>query len=476
LTQQRKQIHDRFDRIYRELGVIEAAGNPAFARHEDKPLLTSVIAFGKDILPQTKAPTDNLAEIKLAVAHMPIDRSGRERAFEAVYFSADEHKRYVGQGRNVMIVMFTDEVGDDQAKSDETIKICRKLRMPVYVVGVPAPFGRDKLEMKWVDPDPKFDQSPQWGEVHQGPESRFLELVKVHFSGAVREEEPMDSGYGPYSLTRLCYETGGIYFAVHPNRNARGPVSREQTAVLSSYMRYFFDPELMRRYRPDYLSEEEFQKMLAANKAKAALVQAAALPFWVTPLSGPHLHFPKRDEADLARRLSEAQKAAAKLEPQINQVYGVLKSGEADRPKLDSPRWQAGYDLAMGRVLAVKVRTEAYNAMLAKAKTMKFKNPKNDTWDLEPADTIDVGSVLEKEAQKAREYLESVIKDHAGTPWAMLAERELKTPLGWVWKERYTGVNAPKPPPPSNAPPPPPSDDELRNLKKPPVKRPPPPL
>ena len=40
-------------------------------------------------------------------------------------------------------------------------------------------------------------------------------------------------------------------------------------------------------------------------------------PFGIAPMGGPNLHFPKRDDGDLARRLSEAQKAAAKLEPHL---------------------------------------------------------------------------------------------------------------------------------------------------------------
>jgi hypothetical protein len=328
--------------------------------------------------------------------------------------------------------------------------------------------------MKWIDPDPAYDQTPQWGRVAQGPESRFPEIVKLHFVNA-RADEPMDSGYGPYSLTRLSVETGGIYFAVHPNRDMRHAVSREETANLSAHLKYFFDPEAMRRYQPDYVSDTEYQKLLNENRARQALVQAASQPSWIQPLSGPALHFPKRDDADLARLLTEAQKAAAKLEPVIGGLHQTLKVGESDRPSLTSPRWEAGYDLAMGRVLAAKVRTEAYNAMLAKAKTMKFKNPKNDTWDLAPADTIDVGSALEKDAAKAKEYLTRVVKEHPGTPWAMLAAKELETPLGWQWKERYTGVNAPRPPMGNGTPPPPP-DDRANMLKKPPPKREVPPL
>ena len=67
LTRQRAEINARFDRIYHELGVIEAAGNPAFKRHDDKPLLTSVVGFGQQVNVLIDKPTDNLTEIKEAV-------------------------------------------------------------------------------------------------------------------------------------------------------------------------------------------------------------------------------------------------------------------------------------------------------------------------------------------------------------------------------------------------------------------------
>ena len=474
LMQQRKAIHDRFDRIYKELGVLETAGNPAFSRHADKPLLTSVVAFGKDIELKLKIPTDHLAEIKAAVASIEADRSGEERVFEAILRSAEEYKRYVGRRRNVMLIVFTDEKGDDAKLLDPTIGLCRKYTMPVYVVGVPAPFGRTQSQVKWVDPDPNYDQSPQWGLVNQGPESRLPEVVKLNYSrGGLGPT--MDSGFGPYALTRLSYETGGIYLSVHANRNSRTAVTRQQTPVMSSYLRYFFDPQVMRRYRPDYLSESEYIKMLNANRAKAALVRAASVKGTITPMTGANLRFPKQSEADLAQRLREAQKKAAKLEPKINSLYAMLQIGEPDRSDIESPRWQAGYDLAMGRVMAVKVRTEAYNAMLAKAKTMKFKIKKNDTWILRPANTIEVGSVLEKQAGKAVAYLERVVKEHPETPWAMLAQRELQTPMGWRWQETYTGVNTPRNNP-GNGNPQPPQNDTRKRLKKKPPKRKPPPL
>jgi hypothetical protein len=90
------------------------------------------------------------------------------------------------------------------------------------------------------------------------------------------------------------------------------------------------------------------------------------------------------------------------------------------------------------------VRTKAYNGMLAKGKQgMKFENEKSDTWVLKPDDEISVGSALEKQAKKARIYLTRVVKEHEGTPWAMLAQQELDEPIGWKWTEDNTGVNTP---------------------------------
>ena len=99
----------------------------------------------------------------------------------------------------------------------------------------------------------------------------------------------------------------------------------------------------------------------------------------------------------------------------------------------------------MGRALAAKVRTETYNAMLAAAKRgLKPTDPKNNTWEIRPSDEITVGSNYVKLAERAKMYLTRVVSEHPGTPWAMLAKRELDDPLGWTWKDSYTPQEAKK--------------------------------
>jgi hypothetical protein len=440
LAGQRQEIASRLERVFDELGVTSAA------RSHD--LFNLVYAYGQRVTPVVEKPSREVADVVEAIQQIPIDESGVEMTFTAIGTAAEKASRARASGanrRNVMIIAFTDEVGNDEDKADAVAEYCRRQAMRVFVVGVPAPFGRRQVRMKFVEFDPKYAADEQWAVVDQGPESLYPEFVNVRPKHA--PDEPIDSGFGPFSLSKLCAETGGIYFAVHANRGARGRVSDAATAPMASGLRYFFEPQVMRDYRPDYLPKAEIDRRLAANKAKRALVEAAKAAE-ISPMDSPTMRFPREDDGKLALLLGEAQKKAAVLEPKIDRLYGILEAGRADRDKIpaEDKRWRAGYDLALGRVLALKVRTNAYNTMLANAKSgMKFKNPKHDTWLLEPSlDVSQVGSQLERLAKQADELLRRVVADHPGTPWAQMAAEELRIPLGYAWAETYTGVNAPK--------------------------------
>jgi len=468
LSAQRKEIASRLERVFQELGADRSQ------RHRPD-LQNLVVAFGKNVSLVTKKPTDDVAEVIRAIDSVPVDDSGVEMTFAAIRAAADSARIYRTSApkKNVMIVAFTDEVGNDQQLADQTAQHCRKLGIPVYVVGVPAPFGMREVRMKYVEFDPKFDagEDEQWAVIEQGPETLFPEVVRVR-SGA-REDEAIDSGFGPFSLSKLCAETGGIYFRVHPNSGERGRVTNQMVAPMASQIRYFFDPDVMQTYQPDYVSAAKLQQDIAANEAKRALVEAARSTE-IQPMESPVMTFPRRDEPSLAGLLSEAQKAAAKAQPRIDAIHATLTAGAAGREAIKERRWQAGYDLALGRVLAAKVRTDAYNQMLAQAKLgMKFQDEKSDTWQLEPSDEVTVGSQTEKLAKQASELLERVVHDHAGTPWAQLAATELRTPLGYRWTERFTGVNTPQMADAgnNNNVPAPPTDDQKRKLGPPKPKR-----
>jgi hypothetical protein len=480
LVRQRAEIRDRFDRIYDELGIVADSGDDAFRQRGDEPaLLTSIMGFGQSVNLLTPKPLADLSEIKTVVDQIENDPTGVENVFSAVYKAADQYKSYRrkstsrGVERNVMLIVVTDERGDDTAGMEPTIAICRKFGMPVYIIGVPAPFGQEHTLIKYVDPDPEYDQTPRFAEVDQGPESLFQESVNIDVLGNSEPTPVIDSGFGPFALTRLAYETGGIFFTVHPNRNVSRRVSRRELSPFASQIEYFVDANVMARYRPDYVSPRDYQARLRESTLRSALVQSAQLGK-IETLENPTLRFVKRDEAQLATSLTRAQQPAALVYDKLQLVDAMLRNGESGRAQEDSPRWLAGFDLARGRVLAHKVRAETYNAILAKAKLgMPFQDPKNNTWVLVPDDEISVGSKLEREADEARNLLRGVVQNHPGTPWAVLAEKELEVPIGWKWTETFTDLNPPPNPGPNNNNnnnPPPPQDDQVRMIQRKPVR------
>ena len=50
------------------------------------------------------------------------------------------------------------------------------------------------------------------------------------------------------------------------------------------------------------------------------------------------------------------------------------------------------------------------------------------------------GAGDEAPSRQRVEYLNRVVDDHAGTPWALLAERELSAPMGWGWTEAHRAM------------------------------------
>ncbi|MFP6701336.1 MAG: VWA domain-containing protein, partial [Planctomycetaceae bacterium] len=151
------------------------------------------------------------------------------------------------------------------------------------------------------------------------------------------------------------------------------------------------------------------------------------------------LAFNAPNDNTLRTVLNDAQKPVAELDFRLRELQAELEAGEEDRGKVEEPRWQAGYDLAMGRVLAMRVRAYGYNVVLAqmKGQPKSFQKKDSNLWRLTPNRDITAGGSVKRLHKKALQYLNRVVDDHAGTPWALLAERELSAPMGWDWIEDH---------------------------------------
>jgi hypothetical protein len=424
LENRREQIISRFENVYRQLGLMDDIDTK-------EALKSGIIGYGQGVHVFIDEPTSDVEALSKAVRGITSDISGKENVFAAI---SQAIKTYGPNRRkmkaNMLLIIVTDERGDDFGENytvlEDVVKRLTRDGIRVFVVGNTSPFGQQigYVPMTWTD---------ETGEAHsgdlpadQGPETPLPEGLQLPFWTADAQGlERMSSGYGPYTLSRLCAETGGIYF------------------VADDTTRKKWDPMIMRQYAPDYRPANEYNRQLQANLAKQALVTAAQLAV-TEPVPIPVTSFQANNDNILREQITEAQKPLAVLDYFLERVHVALEAGEKHRDKLDSDRWRANYDLAMGRVLAMRVRAFGYNAVLAemKASPKRFEKAESNQWNLRPSEQISAGSNVKRMHDKALEYLNRVIDEHPGTPWEFMAKIELREPLGWEWHEGTMQIDA----------------------------------
>lgn len=421
LSYQRQLIADRFEKILQEL---EFANTTYNINH-------GVYSFGQSFNKITKQLTNDPSILKFAVESILLDESGIENTFAAI---GEVCKSEYVFGSRLLVIVFTDEVGDDVGLLDVVSNLARSKASMVYVVGNPAPFGKSTTQFKFVEFDPKYDQTEKWVEIHQGPET--LHDMILNINSLPIDKETLDSGFGPFALSKLCLDTGGIYFSVHPNRSS-SKIDKKQISPLSSYISRFFDHEIMIKYKPDYRSYGIQNKEAQTHSTKKALIAACSIPLNIS--DEQTLRFRAFDEGTFVNELNMAQRFSAKLEPKIQQIYNALLTGEQAYDTLEDDRWKVSYALAMGRILATKCRIESYNVVLAEAKTgLKKQNPQSNIWLLLPSPDFTLNnSALKKSYESSQRYLRFVIDNYPNTPWALIAQQELNTPIGYKWAEEY---------------------------------------
>lgn len=464
LIEQRKVISKRLHRIYGELGALEETGQ--VQARMDRGLLSAVVTFGLQTKFITPEPTEDFQKVFDAVTNAPTDASGRENTFAAVDQVVHRWGKYRTQnGRSILLITVTDETGDDFENLEPAISTCRRYGAKAYVIGPAAVFGRRQGFVPYVAPeDGKTYQLP----VDLGPESFTLETVSLPFWFGGPQYEFLSSGLGPYALTRLVRETGGVYFMTN------------MTTTTGLAPLGVFTNEDMKAFQPDYSfgTPEAYIRDVNSHPLRRAVMVAAELSHKYKAKGTPDLDLRVRPENYL-QRLSDAQKSVAETTLMIDTILQAFQGNlEAEYQKEKSARWRAEYNLAAGRLLAVKVRAFEYNFACAQLKQLGTGDiaTKTNHWIFVPDPQTASGAQMKKLAAEADRLLRRVVTEALGTPWALLAARELKDPFGFRVIQRYI-----PPPKPQERPaaPPTPAKKVVQlandNVKKPPAAPPKPP-
>ncbi|MBI1348899.1 hypothetical protein GC163_21720 [bacterium] len=435
LTDQRRTIQKRLKRIYGELDALKNEGQFAF---QDQPLLTGVVAFGQGTQFLTREPTEQFEEIETAFSELQNDASGVENVFTAVSQVMDRWSHYrIDHGRRILLLTVTDEAGDDHGRPlDLAIAKCRRYGALAYVIGPAAPFGQRRGYVPYIAPE---DSQTYQLPVDLGPESVVVETIDLPFWYNGPQYRNLSSGFGPYALSRLVKETGGVYFMTNMTTMAG-------LATIGSY-----DSHIMKAFEPDYGygSPQEFLNDMAKHPIRAA-VFATAQYSQNTNLKAagtPQMSFVLNPRT-FRQTFAEAQKSAAitqlAVDTILNQMPGNVDKLYDAEPSL---RWRLDFSLNYGRLLAHKVRALEYNACLAELKVkyteVDIANSVNRVI-LRPDREVGFAGGMKRLARTAEQHLQRVEKEAPGTPWAVLASRELQDGFGLRVIEQYV----PPPPPP----------------------------
>jgi len=476
-------LDDRQRMITRVDSFLRRFGGTA-SQHQ---LLNAVVSFGAG-MKQHVAPTEASEPVLKSLSELPVDASGRENAFAAVEQCVVKYRKE-WRDRQLMILVWTDESGDDAAKLEDTIRICRDQDASVSVVGPSAVLGAEMGLHSFVDslsrrvrplpikrgpdsPAPERLQLDYWFLTQQpatdlAPPSGFLgadmpswyggpdpnvpdhrclaatEVALPSWYGG-RDLKGLVSSFSPYALTRLSRQTGGTY-TIFDRGEDRAP----------------FGEVAMREYVPDYRSIEEYLVDVQSHPLRRAVMEAVKVTQNKKLGAPPTMLFGQWSETPpygfmrnyiapakfggklrMMRRWlkAEADRTTRIIEQALIHVSqpGVVGNGlETEYGSETSPRWRAWYDLTRGRLLATSVRLEEYRLTCDAVVQPGFLDETTNHLIFVPTLRMKSDSRFRHRAEEARRLLVRCVRENAGTPWAWLAQRELDYGLG-IAVRQYT--------------------------------------
>jgi hypothetical protein len=135
--------------------------------------------------------------------------------------------------------------------------------------------------------------------------------------------------------------------------------------------------------------------------------------------------------------LDYQKKEVAPVESELSDALEELeKAGEA-KDKETSKRWRANYEYVLARLKARIAYVHEYNYVFGQIRKdgLPPRDPKiHSGWRLASQEKLQSGAETRKLANEAKKIYENLAKKNQGTPWEILAKRELMTSLGLQWQ------------------------------------------
>ena len=401
-----RTILEKFDRVSSELNRNIEPG-----KKTSGALSHAIVGFGKGFDMILKKPTLEIDEIGRAIKKLGTDYSGIENTMQAIIHSVDAYDRVIGKDRKMLLILVTDESGDDGADIEEARQALKKYKVPLYVIGRQSLFGYQFAHHRYVDPVTKDVYHPL---INRGPETADVEIYQ--WDGLYERWDEQPSGFAPWELARLTKDSGGIYFLL-PSEEFMRVHQREQAYSIAQ----------LKEYMPEYDNRKIYVEKRTASELRRSIYQIIT----ETKNFIYRREFPIDPSELVQDAAQEGDKATAKLDLLL-QVQGHLEKLKNLRDREPEKRWQAHYDLMLAQTVAFQVKAFEYRALMAQIiqkPPVPGKQPTPDlaiTWVVDHAkEPLAAKNLTAKKYAEAKRLLEDVIANHPKTPWADLAQDTL---------------------------------------------------
>jgi hypothetical protein len=414
-----KEIKNKFDRVVNELNINAPDDVPGpkgkKAKSSGPPLAHAIVGFGNEMHFTLEKPTADIEQIGKAIERLQIDTTGKENTMTAVSRVINHYSSLISDERKLLIVLVTDESGDDGEFVEEARQAAVSREVPIYIIGRQALFGTDHLRLGYTDPVTK---DFFWVGIKRGPETADVEALQ--YDGIHRRWDEVPSGFAPYELARLAKDSGGIYFLLPSEEELR--IKRREKA---------YSIETLKEYVPDYESRSAYLERREKSEFRrtlfAIIQETKTYPF--------RHHYPVFPDPLRQAIEEELPKTTLRLNALI-EIEKRLRQLEKLRNREPEKRWQAAYDLMLAQVVTYQIKAYEYRANLEemyanppKPKTMP--NPELFVdWTLDHSNERKAPKEkTEKVYAEAMRLLQLVIERHPNTPWGDLALDEINRGL-----------------------------------------------
>jgi hypothetical protein len=411
-----KAIVAKFDRVSSELKVNVDPNKKAAGA-----LNHAIIGFGQATDFVLEKPRDDIDLIGRTIKKLRIDSTGVENTMRAIRDVVDRYANLIRSDRKLVIVLVTDESGDDGDGVEEAKQALKKYKVPLYVIGRQSLFGYPFAHHRYMDPVTKDVYYPL---IRRGPETADVE--NYQWDGLYDRWDEQPSGFAPYELARLTRESGGIYFLL-PSEEFMRVRKREQA----------YKSTQLKEYLPEYDNRMSYVERRNTSPLRQSI--------YAIIMQGKNFIYRREFPIDTGELVKAAHVEGEKAGLRLNDLLEVQNRLEAlakIRDREPEKRWQAHYELMLAQTVAFQVKAYEYRALMASiisAPPQPKGPPAADmmiTWVVDHTKKpIAARNLTAKKYADAERLLKAVIAKHPKTPWADLAQDTLDRGFSVVLNE-----------------------------------------